>query len=83
MSELVREEECERKAIECERIAAELAGKDEPFHRIHLDWRQSGARRRRALPLLSDAEPNLLLESRRRMAGEDAARGGSVFVCRL
>jgi hypothetical protein len=51
-----QEEECELKALECERIAAELAGKDEPFHRIHLDlaakWREkaagmAGARRRR------------------------------------
>jgi hypothetical protein len=56
---LQQEEECELKALECERIAAELAGKDEPFHRIHLDlaakWREkaagmAAARRRRGQP---------------------------------
>jgi hypothetical protein len=57
MSERVQqEEECELKALECERIAAGLATKDEPFHRIHLDlaakWREkaagiAAARRRR------------------------------------
>src|SRR5690349_5706921 len=39
--------------------------------------------RPQALPLLSDAEPNVFLECRRRIAGEDAVLGGLVFVCRL
>ena len=42
-----QEEECELKAIECERIAANLADEDEPFRRIHLDlaakWREKAA----------------------------------------
>jgi hypothetical protein len=59
MRALGREEECEPKALECERIAAELAAKNEPFHRIHLDlaakWREkamgiAAARRRRHQP---------------------------------
>jgi hypothetical protein len=45
-------------------------------------WRRSGARRRQALPPLACAEANLLRDFRRRAAGEDAARGGLVFVCR-
>jgi hypothetical protein len=44
--------------------------------------RQSGARRRWALPPLGDAGTNLLLDHRRRIAGEDAPRSGLMFVCR-
>ena len=55
-----QQEECAQKAAECERIAANLANKDdEPFRRIHLDlaakWREkaagiAAAERRRAKP---------------------------------
>ena len=43
-----QQQECEQKAAECERIAANLANKDdEPFRRIHLDlaakWREKAA----------------------------------------
>jgi hypothetical protein len=69
MSERVQqEEECELKALECERIAAGSATKDEPFHRIHLDlaakWREKAAG--------IGAEANLLFDYRRRIAREDA-----------
>ena len=59
MIALGREEEYELKALECERVAAELAAKDQPLHRIHLDlaakWREkamgiAAARRRRHQP---------------------------------
>jgi hypothetical protein len=79
---LQQEEEFGLKALECERIAAELAGKDEPFHRIHLDlaakWREKAGA---GLPP-GDAAANLLLDYRRRIAGEDVSRGGLMFVCR-
>jgi hypothetical protein len=44
-------------------------------------WRQNGAKGRRVLPPCG-AETNVLLECRTRIAGEDAARGGLVFICR-
>jgi hypothetical protein len=49
MSEgIQQQEECEQKAAECERIAANLADKgDEAFRRLHLDlaakWREKAA----------------------------------------
>ena len=77
-----QEKECEQKALECERLAANLPDQGELFSRIHLDLAESGARRRLALPPLSDGETSLLLNYRRRIAGEDAPRGGLMFVCR-
>jgi len=77
-----REEECELKAIEFERIAANLANKDEPFRRIHLDLVAKRRKKRRRPLTQNGAETNVLLELRRRIVGEDAVRGGLVFVGR-
>lgn len=83
MSEGVQQEEqYEQKAIECERVAAKLPPEDQPFRRMYLDLAANGARKRRSLPPIGDAETSALLQCRRRIAGEDAARGGLVFVCR-
>jgi hypothetical protein len=48
MSEGVRQEEqCEQKAIECERIAAKLPPEDHPFRRMYVDlaakWREKAS----------------------------------------
>jgi hypothetical protein len=46
-------------------------------------WRRNGVRRRPILPAIGDdAEVSVLLEFRRRIAGEDAARGGLLLACR-
>ena len=59
----------------------EVADEDELFRRIHLDLAAKGRERAAGMPP-SGAETDVLLKFRRRIAGEDAVRGGLVFIRR-